>query len=76
MQGKIKKDIMAPIDTISRIFIDREKWVTEMLRNSEKAIRSISEKEMIHVMRESCSASLPEIPSSDKSLHFLDPKDI
>lgn len=31
MQSKIQKDIMAPIDTIRRVFIDREKWVTEML---------------------------------------------
>jgi hypothetical protein len=31
VQSKINKDIMTPIDTISRVLIDREKWMAKML---------------------------------------------
>lgn len=71
MQGKIDKYIMTSIDTIGWVFIDREKWMSKMFRNSEKAIRTISKEKMSYIICDAGYTGFPEVPTSDKSFHFL-----
>ena len=71
MQCKINKYIVTSINTICRILVERKKWMSKMFRNSEETIRTVSKEEMPHIICDSSNASLPEIPASDKSFHFL-----
>lgn len=47
---KIDEEIMATIDPIIGIFVDREKRMTKFLRHSEKSIRTIAEEKMKKIM--------------------------
>ena len=71
MKSKINKYIMASIDTVSRILVERKKRMPKMLRNSEKTIRTVSKEEVPYIICDSSNASLPEIPASNESFHFL-----
>lgn len=71
MQSRIDKDIMTPVYTVGWIFIDREKWVTEILRYSEETIWTISEEEMPRVVHQPCHTRFPEVPPCNKSFHLL-----
>lgn len=76
MQSKIDKHIMTSVDTVRWVFVNREKWMTEVFRDSEKTIRPVSEEEMHGIIKQRCNSSLPEIPASDESFHFLHLEDI